>query len=366
MNSTELNRIKAWIKLISTAEIGNSKAIKLAQMLGEPEEFMGSASGKLKDISFISEFAKEQLSQELPPQKWEYTANLIEKYKIKFISILDEKYPPLLKNIFDPPPFLFYRGTLFKEDFRRTFAIVGTRKASNYGKLMTKRIGSKLAESGFTIVSGLAYGIDTISHISALESNKRTFAIMGTGVDQIYPSRNIYLADKIIENGALISEFIPGSKAERWNFPTRNRIISGVSIGCLIVEGSKRSGALLTAKFALDQNRDIFALPGDINRQQAEGPNYLIKLGAKIVTSTKDILEEYDLIMDKDERKIPKLGEKEDQIYNIILQNKPEIQFDNLIMKTGCSVGELSTILLSLELKNIVKKMPGNKIMPLY
>jgi len=360
-----LEKIKAWIKLLSAPEIGHATAIKLVKTLGEPIEFINDIS-KLNDIEFISEIAKEHLSNIQETENWGNICDLIEQHNIKFVSILDDEYPGPLKNIFDPPPFLFYRGTIKKDDFRRALAVVGTRKASNYGKLMTKKIVQELAGSGFTIVSGLAYGIDTISHLAALDSGARTYAVMGTGVDQIYPTRNRELAERILENGVLISEFIPGSKAEKWNFPTRNRIISGLTLGSLIIEGSKKSGALLTAKFAMDQNRDVFALPGDVNRPQAEGPNYLIKLGAKIVTKAADILEEYELVMDQQQRLFPTLNEKEEQIYQILIKNKPETHFDKLIVETGFTVGEISTILLSLELKNIVKKVPGNKIVPLY
>ncbi|NQV17342.1 MAG: DNA-protecting protein DprA [Armatimonadetes bacterium] len=361
-----MKKIKAWIKLLETPEIGNAKAIRLTEILGEPKNFIGKPDDRLTDIDFISESAKENLAKGSKLENWDKIAELMETFEIKFISILDKDYPTLLKSIYTPPPFLFYRGKLDKDIFRRTIAIVGTRKPTNYGKIMTKRIGSKLVQAGFTIVSGLAYGIDTIAHLSTFENNGRTIAVLGTGCDQIYPPINREIAEKIIETGALISEYLPGQKVEKWNFPTRNRIISGISLGSLIIEGSKKSGALLTAKFALDQNRDVFALPGDINREQSAGPNYLIKLGAKIVTCPDDILEEYDLVLDRPEKPFPKLSEKEDNIYQVLLENKPEIQFDDLMLKTGYSVGELSTVLLSLELKSIIKKVPGNKIVPLY
>ena len=360
-----LEKIKAWINLLSVPEIGHATAIRLTNTLGEPIDFINDNS-KIIDTELISETVKEHIINLKEPKNWQNICDLIEQYNIKFVSILDDEYPGPLKNIFDSPPFLFYRGTIKKDDFRRAIGVVGTRKASNYGKLMTKKIVQELAGSGFTIVSGLAYGIDTISHLAALESGARTYAVMGTGVDQIYPPRNRELAERILKNGVLLSEFIPGSKAEKWNFPTRNRIISGLSLGSLVIEGGKKSGALLTAKFAMDQNRDVFALPGDVNRPQAEGPNYLIKLGAKIVTKAADILEEYELVIDQQQKLFPELNEKEETIYQILLQNKPEIHFDKLIIETGFTVGELSTILLSLELKNIVKKVPGNKIVPLY
>lgn len=353
------------MQLLAAPEIGNAKAIKLAELLGEPAEFIGKSEAFL-EIETFSESAKEFLSNPPEPASWQRTIKLIEKYEIKFVSILDDDYPNLLRNIFDPPPFLFYRGNLRKDDLRRTIAIVGTRKASPYGKQMTQEIGEKLVQAGFTIVSGLAYGIDSIAHMGALNQGGKTIAVMGTGVDQIYPPENREIADEIIKTGVIISEFVPGSKAEKWNFPTRNRIISGLSLGCFIIEGSRKSGALLTAKFAMDQNRDVFALPGDINRPQAEGPNYLIKLGAKIVTCAQDILEEYDLVLDEQTRLFPKLSEAEDKIYQILLNNKPEIQFDNLLIKSGMNIGEISSILLNLELKNVIKKVPGNKIVAMY
>ncbi len=357
--------IKAWLQLMAAPEIGNAKAIKLAEQLGEPENFLGKPETFI-EIDNLSEAAIDFLSNPPEPEAWGRTRKLIEKYEINFVNILDDDYPNLLRNIFDPPPFIFYRGNLIKDDLRRTIAIVGTRKASPYGKQMTHEIGEKLSQAGFTIISGLAYGIDTIAHMGALNQRGKTIAVMGTGVDQIYPPENREIADEIIKTGAIISEYVPGSKAEKWNFPTRNRIISGLSLGSLIIEGSRKSGALLTAKFAMDQNRDVFALPGDINRTQAEGPNYLIKLGAKIVTCAQDILEEYDLVLDEQARIFPELTESEDKIYQILLNNKPEMHFDNLLVTSGLNIGELSSILLNLELKNVIKKVPGNKIVAMY
>lgn len=361
----EIKKIKAWLQLLAAPEIGNAKAIKLTEELGEPVEFIGKPD-VFAEIETLPVPAREFLSNPPEPEAWGRTRKLIEKFEIRFVSILDDQYPSLLRNIFDPPPFLFYRGNLRKDDLRRTIAIVGTRKASPYGKQMTQQIGEKLTQAGFTIISGLAYGIDAIAHLSSLNQGGKTLAVMGTGVDQIYPPENREIAEEIIKTGAIISEYVPGSKAEKWNFPTRNRIISGLSLGCLIIEGARSSGALLTAKFAMDQNRDVFALPGDVNRHQAEGPNYLIKLGAKIVTCAQDILEEYDLALDEQTRFFPKLNEKEDNIYQILLNNKPEIHFDNLLIKSGMNIGELSTILLNLELKNVIRKVPGNKIVAMY
>ncbi len=361
-----MERIKAWINLLHAPEIGNGKAIRLAKALGEPQTFIGKESDRLCDIDFVKPVTIEFLKKSLEPKNWANICRAIEMLDIQFISILDEEYPNILKTIFDPPPFLFYRGHLKKEMFRRAISVVGTRKSTDYGKMSTRKICSGLVQAGFTIISGLAYGIDTQAHLAALEFGGITIAVMGTGVDQIYPPRNRELAEAIMEKGALISEFVPSVKAERWNFPTRNRIISGLSLGTLVIEGSRKSGALLTSKFALHQNRDLFALPGDINREQAEGPNYLIQLGAKLVTCAEDILSDYDLLLAPEDAPLPILTPDEEDLYQIIFQHKPGITVDQLIVQSGKNFASLSSILLTLELKNMIKKSAGNKILPMY
>ena len=360
-----MERIRGWLQLLNTPGIGNATAVKLVKKYGEPHLFIGSSLAEISESSLLTVEALEYLSRVDYQEKWEKSFELIEASQIKFTTRLDAEYPKLLGSIYDPPAFLFYRGNLHQEDFRRTIAIVGTRKASNYGLQMTVRFGRQLSEAGFTIISGLALGVDTKAHQSALQTGGQTYAIMGTGVDQIYPAANRELADQIIETGAVISEYLPGIQAEAWNFPTRNRIISGCSLGTLVTEGSKKSGALLTAKFALQQNREVFAIPGDVNRAQAAGPNYLISLGAKIVCEAQDILDEFDLVMPQIHSKFPHLNEMERKIYDILVENRPEMQFDLLLLKTGFTVGELSSLLLSLELKDVVKKLPGNKVMAL-
>jgi len=359
-----MERIRGWLQLLQTPGVGNTTAVRLAKRFGEPYKFIGSLPDGI-DETELSRDAIKYLSTADMQEKWESSFELIEHYKIKFVTYLDDDYPKLLRNIYDPPAFLFYRGNLDAAALRRTIAIVGTRKASNYGLQMTARFGKQLAEAGFTIVSGLAFGVDTKAHQAALLANGLTYAIMGTGVDQIYPARNRELAEQICEKGAVISEYLPGTKADPWNFPTRNRIISGCSLGTFVIEGSKKSGALLTAKFALQQNREVFALPGDVNREQALGPNYLISLGGKIVSQTQDILDEFNLVMPEIHSKFPHLNEMEHQIYDILIANRPEMQFDQLLIKTKFTVGQLSSLLLSLELKDVVKKLPGNKVMAL-
>ncbi|HCX73708.1 MAG TPA: DNA-protecting protein DprA, partial [Candidatus Cloacimonas sp.] len=245
---TDFKKVRAWLKLLQAPEIGKARAINLAKTLGEPYTFIEENANRLDDIDNLSDSARNFLRSDDFNYNWLEIEKLMQKFDIKFISILDDSYPIPLKNIFDPPPFLFYRGKLPPNGFHRSIAIVGTRKASDYGKLQARKIARQLSEAGFMVISGLAYGIDSMAHWGCLEAGRaNTYAIMGTGCDQVYPPRNRKLAEKIMENGAIISEYIPGHKAERWNFPERNRIISGLSLGCLVVEGSKKSGALLTA-----------------------------------------------------------------------------------------------------------------------
>lgn len=354
--------IKAWIRLSEIKDIGPIKTRQLLDAFGEPVNFIGKGLDILRRIDSLIQATKKEIAKKQEPKNWSGICKLMEAYDIRFVSLREEEYPEPLKNIFNPPLFLFYRGTLKQPEGKRSLAIVGTRKPDNYGIMMTRRITEQLTANGFTIVSGLAYGIDTQAHLAAVETGGTTIAVMGTGCDQIYPQRNRKLAERIMEKGALVSEFVPGSKPEKWNFPLRNRIISGLSVGTFVVQGEKNSGALLTAKYALDQNRDLYALPGDINRKVSEGPNYLIKLGAKIVTSWEDIIEEYELILRVEEDVLPTLSPNEEKVYKVIKENKPAVNYDTIVLKTGLSVGELSPVLLNLELKNLIRVGDGTMI----
>ncbi len=356
------NNIWAWIKLSQVESISFNKIVKLVNALGDPAGFVGRGHDDLFDLPYLGRKQKEAIVSPADPPDWRNICNLMEKCKIRFVSYFDADYPEYLKTIYDPPLFLFFRGHLSKPADKRSLAVVGTRKPDNYGLITTKKITDDLVNAGFTIVSGLAYGVDTIAHTSTLDNHGRTIAVMATGCEAIYPLRNQKLASHIIEEGALVSEYIPGTKPEKWYFSARNRIISGLSLGTFVVQGKKSSGALITAKYATDQNRDIFALPGDINRVQSEGPNYLLKLGAKVVTSAEDILEEYDLYLFPQEKKEIKLTNDERKILDYIKDNRPEVSYDNMVINTGLSIGELSAIILSLEMKNLVLVGAGNMV----
>ncbi len=358
-------RIKYWIYLSELKSLGGVTIQDLVEKLGEPSSFLGKNRSYFKDCNFLSNNHIVQLSQKPVFNKWSKTKELIDKYNIKFSSILDEDYPVILKNIYCPPPFIFYRGKIRNEDFRYSVGIVGTRKPSNYGVKAAKSISKDLAESGFTIVSGLAHGIDSIAHTAAVETKSRTYAVMGTGCETIHPVKNRYLAEKIIDNGALISEFVPGYPVTRGNFPKRNRIISGLSKATLIIEGNRKSGALITGKFALEQNREVYAVPGDVFRPQAEGPNYLIQnSGAKLVTSASDIMEDFGILESGTQQlqAFPELTEDESTVYKLIEKENREITVDEIYMISRIPISGLLSIITELDMKGVIRRLPGNKI----
>jgi len=254
--------------------------------------------------SEINEFYKaglnqstiEQIKKQRPRINPDYEMERLEKEKIDIITIQDKSYPKLLKEIYAPPAILYIKGN-FEPNDEFSLGIVGTRNFSDYGRHITPIITSELCKSNITIISGLAKGIDTIAHKTAIENNGRTIAVLGSGIDtnSIYPTINKYLAEKIIENGAVISEFPINTMPLPQNFPQRNRIVSGLSLGVLVIEAPEKSGSMITARNALEQNRDVFAIPGNIISNNSSGPNKLIKMGAKLVSQTSDILKELNL-----------------------------------------------------------------------
>ena len=286
------------------------------------------------------------------------------KDKVEIIKKSSRNYPEILKEIHNAPKQLYVRGNLPK-DHNLNFAIVGTRAASDYGRTLAFKIAKELAELGFNIVSGLALGIDTQAHLGALEGKGKTTAVMGSAIDNnsIYPSENLNLVKKIISSGgAVISEYEPGTKSEIWFFPERNRIISGLSRGVLVVEAPEKSGALITARLALEQNREVFAIPGSIFSKNSLGANNLIKSGAKMVTTVDDILEELNLMDLKTEEGIKEeenLTEKEKIILKII--EKEPIHIDKICKISKMAAGQVLSIVSVLEIRGIIKNIGGGK-----
>jgi len=281
--------------------------------------------------------------------------------EIEAIDIKDKKYPPQLKDIKDPPKTLYFRGNIPKQGIY--FAIVGTRLASFYGKKVASEIAGDLAESGFVIVSGLAPGIDTVSHKAAIERGGKTIAVLGTGLDEksVYPKDNIGLARKISEGqGCLISEYPPGTQGGKFTFPQRNRIISGLSVGVLVVEAKEKSGSLITANWAKKQGKKIFAVPGSIHSSNSKGCHYLIKHGAILVENFQDILNELKLPSLKTKKKKEIKGENNEE--NLILEALKEdvLDVDKIVKRTHLPVQRVIANLSILEIKNKIKNLGGN------
>jgi DNA processing protein len=286
----------------------------------------------------------------------------LEKLGGEIITIWDEDYPLLLKKIYDPPILFYLLGDLTDSD-QYSISIVGTRQPTNYGKIQAEKISMDLSKQGITIISGMARGIDSIAHNSALKSGGRTIAVIGSGLDVIYPPENKKLFEKIAENGAVISEFSLGTKPDAQNFPRRNRIISGLSLGVIVIETGVTGGAMQTASFALDQNREVFALPGNVGVSQSEGTNLLIqKSEAELLISAEDVINELELklkpVLGKN---IPKqqidLSLFEEKILNVL--NSEPLQIDKIATLAKMTTSECLVNLLSLEFKGLVKQLPG-------
>lgn len=278
---------------------------------------------------------------------------------IKRLTPESNEYPKILKQISDPPKELYLRGNFIKED-EKAIGIVGTRNYTSYGKQVTSDIAGNLAEAGITIVSGLAKGIDTFAHKAALERGGRTIAVLGSAVDSksVYPSCNQRLADKIIEHGAVMSEYPPETRSERWFFPQRNRIISGISLGVVVIEAPERSGALITATSALEQNREVFAVPGSIYSKNSIGTNQLIQMGAKLVTCANDILDELNLPLLTEKIKKIEPENKEEEILLSIITKEP-VHIDEVIKKSNLDAEKVGSTMIMLELKGAVKNVGG-------
>ncbi|MDP5273428.1 DNA-processing protein DprA [Chengkuizengella axinellae] len=291
----------------------------------------------------------------------------LELYKntnISFLTILDENYPALLKEIPNPPWVIYYKGNPELLDNTK-LAIVGTRAPTTYGRIVTKKLADQLSNIGFCIVSGLAKGIDSISHKAAIEQSGSTIAVLGSGIDVVYPSENKTLYNEITMKGLVVSEFPIGTQPHPGLFPQRNRIIAGLSLGTLVIEAAEKSGSLITADQALDMSRDVFAIPGPITSPKSQGTLSLIKQGAKMVTALKDIVEEYEHMfkisyneetftaskkpLSKDEQKI---------VQFISLE---PVTFDQILHKSHFTFGHLHSVLLSLLMKNEIIQLPGSK-----
>lgn len=340
--------------------------VRFKKLLG----FFGSLEQAWKDggeQEFISAGLEEELARDItshrPQMDLDRELAKLAKENIGIITILDEDYPKLLKEIHDPPHIMYIKGTLKPKD-EFAIAVVGTRKLSTYGQQAASVLARELAQASLTIVSGLALGIDTLAHLASIEQKKRTIAVVGSSLDRfsIFPPQNRSLAEKIAQNGALLSEYPVGSAALPHHFPARNRIVSGLSLGTLVIEAPQKSGAIITANHALAQNREVFAVPGSIFSDNSSGPNNLIKMGAKLVANAQDILEELNLQNLASNIAVAKIApdnEQEALILNI-LSHDP-LPIDLIVQETKMSAAEVGATLSLMEMKGKIKNLGGGQ-----
>lgn len=349
-----------WIWLSSIVKLGQKQFYQLISIFGDAVSVWKNADAK--SCAFLS---NEQLRALQKAKTQEYFENLfykIEKTKCQVCTRLSKMYPKELIDIYDPPPVLYYKGKL-PTDLDKTFAVVGARSCTRYGAEVTRNIVTELTRHGVMIVSGLAYGIDTIANSACVEAGGFTIAVLGCGVDICYPTANRKLYDKIVEKGCVISEYVPGTPTMSYNFPARNRIISGLSKGVLLVEGRQKSGGMITVDFAIEHGREVFAVPGPINAATSYSPNILLRDGAHVVLDAYDILEVLRW-GERPQRKttpnivvMPELDEQEKCIVNELL--KGDCSIDELVSITNISVVSLNSLLTMLELRGIIKQLPG-------
>ena len=352
-----------WLALSLTPGVGSVLIKRLLDRFKTPEAVFHAPLRDLMRIEGLGERVASEIQKGPLEKAVKKELALLEKVNGKIVVLSDDTYPKRLKDIYDPPALLYVRGELRKGD-ELAVAIVGSRKTSPYGRWFTEKIGQDLAARGVTIVSGMARGIDSMAHKGALQGGGRTIAVLGCGIDVIYPSENRNLFYQIIEHGAVLSEFPMGSPPEGGHFPRRNRIISGLSIGAVIVQASAESGSLITARYALEQGREVFAVPGNVGAEGSRGTNQLIKEGAKLVESSEDILEDILPQWNREGETAQKaeapgagLAGEEKILYELL--GETPLHIDAIIRESQLDPGKVSSHLLNLELKGLISQWPG-------
>jgi DNA processing protein len=352
---------KYWIGFTLIPGIGRVRFSRLEQHFGKLERAWQASATELETAGLDSRSIEAVVSNR-PKISLDAEMEKLERYKVTVLTYKDEAYPFRLKEIYEPPPVIYVRGSLTPED-DWSLAVVGTRRPTFYGREVAEQIAGDLARNRITIVSGLAKGIDATAHHTALDSGGRSIAVFGCGLDIVYPKEHVKLARQIMENGAIVSEFPLGTTPRRENFPLRNRIMSGLSLGVLVVEAGEVSGALITAGHALEQNREVFAVPGSVLSAVSRGTNRLIQEGAKLVSGANDILEELNLTMAVQQIEVKELvpaTETESTILQILRNLSPEpTHIDEVGHQSRLPIATVSSALSMMELKGMVKQVGG-------
>ena len=364
MNDTEASLI-----LNMLPQVGPVRVKRLGERFGSPSAILEATGSSLRSVEGIGPEVSSVITNWQAHADLKAELSLVEKAGARVLSQNDPEYPPLLREIHDPPIALYILGTLEDRDHRNGIGIVGTRKASHYAMESAKRLGYQLAYSGLTIYSGMARGIDTAAHQAALAANGRTVAVLGSGLAHLYPAENIPLAEKIASgHGAVISEFPMGTTPSKQTFPRRNRIISGCSFGLLVVEAGQNSGALISAREAGEQGRSLYAVPGRIDLPGTLGSNRLIQQGAKLVIDAGDILADLPMLfasppeLSTSRPRISLTGE-ELKVYEAIGDDPTSV--DAIIAKSALPPAKVSSKLLALELARHVRSQPGGRYVKL-
>ncbi len=338
-----------WFALKKLKGIGEVKFLTLLEKYKDPEIILKDIL-KPNNLKELIDFGKKELEN-------------CEKLNIEVVTFLDDNYPETLRNINSPPPFIFLKGNKKLLKKKDSIAVVGSRNPSNYGKKILDIFIQEIVKFDIIIISGLAKGIDGYAHSLALKEKGETIAVIGNGIDIKYPSENKKLYDKIAEKGLIISEFFIGTLPEAPNFPKRNRIISGLAKGVVVVEAGKKSGSIITAMYAIEQGKEVFAFPGNVFSYKSIGNHYLIKNGAYLIENAKDLLEilfpeKLDKINNYLHRQQPKFDSENEKIIYEILKDEP-LSIDALIIKTGINHGEIFATISSLQLKGLIYEQPG-------
>ena len=364
-NSKSRNEIDVsdLLRLSAIPGVGANRMRLLVTHFGSPTAVLAATPRELIRVQGIDKKLASSIAHFKEGKKFvDDQLSLLNKVNGRIVTLWDDEYPEYLRKIYDPPPLLFVRGRIERND-TYAIAIVGTRHATAYGKHIAERFAEELSGKGITIVSGLARGIDTIAHHAALKAGGRTIAVIGSSIDIIYPSENRKLVAGIEENGAVVSEFFMGTKPDPGNFPRRNRIISGMSLGTLIVETAENGGAMITASTTLDQNRELFCIPGSIMEKYSFGTNKLIREGhAKLVQSVDDIVSELEaalrpILKDVPAHPLPQLSVFEQRIFDVLTYEPMHI--DAVSELSELSSSDALVNLLSMEFKGVVRQLAG-------
>ena len=348
--------LKYWVAFSGVPGVGRVRIAQLKEHFGSLQDAWKAPQGKLKQAGLDSR-SIDALVTLRPKISVDAEMEKLERHKVNALICEDPAYPSRLKEIYDYPPVLYVRGNLPAED-EPCLAIVGTRRPTVYGRQVTEEMVTDLARSSITIISGLARGIDSVAHRAALDAGGKTVAVFGSGLDIVYPGENAKLAQAIIEQGALVSEHPLGVKPKAENFPLRNRIMSGLSLGVLVVEAGERSGALITAQQAVEQNREVFAIPGSILSPASQGTNRLIQDGAKLVRNYADIIEELNLTIVVQQAEIKEFSPANEVESAILRQLSSEPNhIDEICRRSGLTMSEVSSTLAMLELKGIARQV---------